>query len=452
MSRSYKNTVIAILLACILTMAIGYAVLNTRLNISGTSKITSDFNIQVIGISELLTNQFGETKSMSFTPTSASYSANLQAPNDGVLYEIIIENKGNMAGYVEIKEGGFFNDYGIFDDGYISLGIIYISKIQSNPNDFSFNNEISSGINYLNPGEKLYLYAQAYFDGNATSLPEQKEYTNTVNFDFYSSSDVLVPGAHLVLMDSIFEKNPIITSGNGLYNTSAREYIFKSDGNSVVNNYVKIYDKMWRLIGFYDSQYDTDYYFLVEDDDTINTPQVFSTLADDSGYYNNLSSSTLSDYIESTITKLYIQPGYIWDNNEIAYVVDTELFKYSSSGNKTLLSIEDILNTSSDTNCSINTLSTGGCKSWLTTNGNTYLLNPIFESDKTTNTGNIAYLKDNKVIGVDPRDNNYGEYKAYMELSAECRYSVLYTNKDADGSKEKPYIIDTDDMANMPVC
>ena len=133
MSRSYKNTTIAILLACILTMSIGYAVLQQRLSISGTSKITSDFNIQVVGISEFHTEQLASTANVNFTPTSATYSTNLQAPEDRAIYEIVIENKGTLDGYVHFDTyyGSSYVSFPEFEEDGINIGIYDASKVKS---------------------------------------------------------------------------------------------------------------------------------------------------------------------------------------------------------------------------------------------------------------------------------------------------------------------------------
>ena len=456
MSRSYKNTVIAVLLACILTMAIGYAVLNTRLSISGTSKITSDFNIQIVDINEFLVQQLAETADMDFTPTSATYSANLQAPGDGALYEIVIENKGSISGYVEMKSKFGKVIYNELNTDSITLGVSYVSKIKLDKNNLSLDNSIYPGITFLTPGEKLYVYAQAYFKSNATTLPSEKEFSNTIEFNFTSIDNELVPDSYgpLVLLDSIYNKFPVSTTGTGLRQISKYDYAIMDNGETDVNNYVKIDGQMWRLLGFHDSPSDSDYYYFIQDDDTINTPQVFSTVADSNGLYNNFTSSTLiyNVYTDESLAKEHFSYEYLYNEEDFGYVQDTELFAVSNDGVSTILNITNILNASSNTNCSINNLSTGGCKSWLTNNGNTYLVNPIFESDKTTNTGNIAYLKDNKVIAVDPQDTNYGEYKVVNQLRSRCNYPVFYANSNADGSKQNPYILYTLALKNMPQC
>ena len=109
---------------------------------------------------------------------------------------------------------------------------------------------------------------------------------------------------------------------------------------------------------------------------------------------------------------------------------------------RALMDIRQVMKYSSSSSCSYSNLSTGGCQSWLTDNGDTYLMNPIYTSSGT-NTGNIAYLHQGKVIGVDPRDTNYGMYKMIINLITPCQKDFRITNYGVgDGSKSNPYIVD----------
>jgi len=450
MNRSYKNTVVAILLACILTMAIGYSVLNTRLNIKGTSSITSEFNIQVVGATEFTKYGLAETANVDFTSTSATYSTNINAPGDEAIYEIVIENKGNLDGYVTFNYDEYgYNYYNYSTDGGIYLGVSYVSKTKAIDDDFDWDLEVKS-VTLLTPGEKLYVYTRVYFPSRAYELPEQKNFENEVKFTF---SQVAIEPIELVFqLGSLILKNePVVTNGTGLYSADNGYYNYRSDGNGIVNNYVLVDNKMWRIIEFNE---DTDAFILIEDEATINSKEAYSTKVGGDGYYNHPAYSTLIDNINN---KMY-NFGHVYADTEFHtyyYVPDTELISGPNSNlwiDAVLPSIQTVLDTSSNSTCSINTLSTGGCKSWLTKNGNTYLYNPVYDSDKTTNTGNISYLKDDKVISVDPTDAAYGEYKIVSILDISCG-RIYITNPDvADGSRENPYIVDTNAMDNVGPC
>ena len=441
MSRSYKNTVIAVLLACILTMAIGYAVLNTRLNISGTSKITSDFNIQVTGISEFGVSGLASTTNMDFTPTSATYSANIQAPGDEAAYEIVIENKGSIPGYVMLEQ---FEGYDKYDDGKIRVGVIFTSKNQFTGN-FSSLQITQQGINYLNPGEKLYVYADVMFLRNATSMPEQKTFSNTINFNFYTK-DYFGENVEIEskLLSSVFVNNPVVTSGNGLYSSESSDfgtiYTFKSDTDGDVNNYVSIDGKLWRIIRIYNRNNRVFTYDLVSVDKTVGT--VFSNTSDSNGFYNNF------DYNYSNLYQLYDSDYYFFEygyyGNPLSIYIPNQNAYQDNSRNIYLLTLDNILNASTSSECNIVGLSNGKCKSWLTNNGDTYLFAKVY-SDETTNTGNIAYLQNGNVISVDPRDINYANAREVITIrSHTCDFTTLSADQ-SDGSYNNPYVVSMDE-------
>lgn len=487
MNKTYKNTTIAILLACILTMAIGYAILNQKLNISGTTKIGSNFNIQVTGINEYYTEGTPVTTNLDFTPTSATFSTNLTSPGDFVYYEITIENKGTLNGYVEFvenEEGWYYynnegwwynrNDYGAISENGVLLGVVYASKTHMTTTSWDdyVNQETPTGLTSLAPGEKLYVYGVASLDSRITSLPEKTKYDISINFNFYTrdnySNDVVISG---YLYDKILENEPVVTTGNGLYYNGQfndgsmyyyDEHIYRSDKDAIINNYVQLNNKIWRIISmrrYYYTEYEEnpyiEEYYVIEDDDTINSNIAYSTTADSNNYYNNYEPS-LFEYIKNTVPyyddwdeRGVVAPDvHYYDNEPSDYIENTKLFVSSAAetqryASKSIIDIRDIMNASTSTTCTFANLSTGGCQSWLTDNGNTYLFNPVYESDETTNTGKIAYLEDGKIITVDPQDTSYGQYKVHGYMHDACRTYLKITNYEtADGSKINPYIID----------
>ena len=96
-SYKYKNTVVAILLACILTMAIGYAALQQRLNITGTSNISSVYDVRFTNIKSTPSNENVTDKvAPSYTNTTATFSTNLTSPGDTMTYDITVSNLGTL--------------------------------------------------------------------------------------------------------------------------------------------------------------------------------------------------------------------------------------------------------------------------------------------------------------------------------------------------------------------
>ena len=254
------------------------------------------------------------------------------------------------------------------------------------------------------------------------------------------------------LLASILNNETIVTEGAGLYYyTNANQrvavetneiYSYKSDAYSNVNNYVNINDKLWRIIR---ANYNVDRgsysYELIEDEMTNNVISGYSTISDSNGYYNSLFDSTLVNTVGNSI--YYQTPfSYYYTPYYPIYVESGDLLSdYSEEHFKPTIEVFDVFHASTDVNCSYSTLATGGCQSWLTNNGNTFLASKVY-SDESTNTGKIAYLKDGKVIAVDPQDTNYGNYKTFYFTGQDCDFLVLNAGV-ADGSRNNPYTIST---------
>ncbi len=101
-TRKRKNIIIVILMVMVVGMTIGYSALSSYLTINGTSNITSDFNIQITNI------EFNEESSSGATDvetsgvgtTTASFKTNLEKPGSYAVYDVTVENKGNLDAYL----------------------------------------------------------------------------------------------------------------------------------------------------------------------------------------------------------------------------------------------------------------------------------------------------------------------------------------------------------------
>lgn len=194
MNRESKNITIALLLICILTMAVGYSILQQRLNVEGTANVSSVWDIQVTGIREIYKEGLAETANVNYTPTSASYTTNIKAPGDVALYEIVVENKGTLAGYASI-EPNTINNITLEND--IIIGVYTATKA---PIEFETIEELQEQLAknmttnptaaiLLNKGEKAYYYAIVELSDIATKLPENKVTTNELKFTFKQPSE-----------------------------------------------------------------------------------------------------------------------------------------------------------------------------------------------------------------------------------------------------------------------
>lgn len=179
--RSYKNTTVAILLACILTMAIGYAVLRERLDIKGTANINSEFNIQITGIKEVYIDGLASTASTSYTKDSANFLVDLQAPGDIAVYEVTVENLGNLTGYTSVSMANYERET---PEDTVYSYLYCASKKSVSDDSFDEYNDCLYNTILLSTSEKLYYYVLVEFDSNATKLPDQQTFNYTYNFNF----------------------------------------------------------------------------------------------------------------------------------------------------------------------------------------------------------------------------------------------------------------------------
>ena len=100
--ESKRNKIIIFILAGIVClMGIGYAAFSTKLNITGTSKISSDWNIKIISANVKDKSEKAENVKNTYSELTADLEANLYNPGDYVEYDIVIENAGSFDAKLE---------------------------------------------------------------------------------------------------------------------------------------------------------------------------------------------------------------------------------------------------------------------------------------------------------------------------------------------------------------
>ena len=74
------------LCALIMIMAVGYALLGQSLTISGTSSITSSWQVEITNITEKEKSTGATTNSTNYSETTASFNTSLTSPGDYAIY------------------------------------------------------------------------------------------------------------------------------------------------------------------------------------------------------------------------------------------------------------------------------------------------------------------------------------------------------------------------------
>ncbi len=258
--RRNKTTVIIVMCVAILFMAVGYALLSTRLDISGSTAVTSTWKVEFSAIRTVSTTG-GATNKIAPTAsgTTANFEVDLILPGDEITYEIDITNYGDIAAEVQsatysitgseaiyvyidgIKKGTLIGSCEGLDTCptvTLVLKIGYKSDVIKDPTDKTKDIEITIKVGQYvenNPTEEgdlipelkgpVNLVTQILSDNNGGfSDKENSTYVNntTPGIDFSAvSSD---------------------TNGKGLYytNTNTEDnkttYYFRGDVN---NNFVK---------------------------------------------------------------------------------------------------------------------------------------------------------------------------------------------------------------------
>ena len=96
-NKKKRNIIIFSLVGILLCMVVGYAAFQTRLEIKGTSKVTSNWNILITNVTDgTPTGSAENAVKPSWKNTSASMEANLYDKGDAMEYDVTIENQGTI--------------------------------------------------------------------------------------------------------------------------------------------------------------------------------------------------------------------------------------------------------------------------------------------------------------------------------------------------------------------
>ena len=96
-SKKKRNIIIFSLVGVLLCMVVGYAAFQTQLKVSGTSKVTSNWDIEITNVTPgTPTGSAENAVAPSYDKLWASMEANLYDKGDAMEYDVTIENKGTL--------------------------------------------------------------------------------------------------------------------------------------------------------------------------------------------------------------------------------------------------------------------------------------------------------------------------------------------------------------------
>lgn len=168
--KNKKSLVIAVMVAVTLLMATGYAYFSTRLNISGTSNIESNWKVVFTDITKInQTDGVTEKNTPTASGTSATFDVGLTSPGDVIEYRITVANQGSIDAIIEsIDASDTGSDAIIFEVTNIKTGdlllkgatttfnvkISYKDSVSEQPNILI--NQLMVDINYVqNVGQSI---------------------------------------------------------------------------------------------------------------------------------------------------------------------------------------------------------------------------------------------------------------------------------------------------------
>ena len=146
--RRKNNIIIASLCAVVILMGVGYAAFSSQLNITGTSNITSNWDVRITNIESEL-NGATDLEAPTYDNTNgmyASFHTGLSKPGDYALYTITIENRGDIDARIEqINTYYQENEYVTFTlSGLSKGGVIGGSETRELQVRVEFNNDVTS--------------------------------------------------------------------------------------------------------------------------------------------------------------------------------------------------------------------------------------------------------------------------------------------------------------------
>ncbi len=246
-------------------MTVGYAAFQTNLDIKGTSKVSSNWDIRITNVrAGTITGDAEQAKQPTWNELTASVEANLYQKGDSIEYIITVENKGtidailnNINAKETTNEAIKFTYSGVNknDKLYKGESTEIIVRIEYNP-DFNGTPEIGSAeinitLEYIQAivGEIEIINPNLYVSSKGNDETGIGSKTNPYKTIKKAYEEVKEEGT-IYIMDDITQtetlnlnedKSITITSDNGIHkilrnNTESMHLINISDGNITLQN------------------------------------------------------------------------------------------------------------------------------------------------------------------------------------------------------------------------
>ena len=230
-------------------MGVGYAAFSSQLRISGTSSISSSWNIQITGIETMLPSESGGSgipdgyniSEPTYTPSSATFSAGFELPGSMIGYLVEVSNLGIIDGQVTI------GNLSCGDNSAIMCQAMATDEEGTNGFNFDYGNQDYSDINFaLMVGEKHYIMVMVGYD-DVTEQPTDLDASIKLDLTYeqYKDPNAPIPSGETTLIGG--QEVDIVSGGNGLYKDEYESGRLIYRGQDP-NNYITFNGETWRII------------------------------------------------------------------------------------------------------------------------------------------------------------------------------------------------------------
>ncbi|MBS7020558.1 MAG: hypothetical protein KH135_01615 [Firmicutes bacterium] len=163
--KNGKNTVIGFLIASLVVMSVGYALISQQLQVNGTAEVTSTWSVGITAITEGTATGSAENKTpATYTGTTATFDTVLKAPGDSMTYDITVTNNGSIDAV---------------------LNAITITPEENGNNAILYEvTGVSAGTTTLEAGTTNTITVKVEWDRNVTEMPTipTREITVVLNY------------------------------------------------------------------------------------------------------------------------------------------------------------------------------------------------------------------------------------------------------------------------------
>ena len=396
-NRKKRNIVIFSLVGVLLCMVAGYAAFQTQLKVTGSSTVTSNWDIEITNVTEGIASGSAEnTVKPSWDKLWASMEADLYDKGDSMEYDVTIENKGNI-------------------DAKLNDILTNVEKENNEAVIITFSGYTKGEILKANSSKLVHVkieYNPEYEGGETSSEVE-------INFDYVQNNNETNNPDTQYLITYDYQTN-------GGTNADIKEEYYASGSN--INPENTAYKEGWTFVGWNTDKDANIGLTNIEIKENTTLYAIYSKtlkvtyekgeniesigkVEDTCNIYNN---NTTCEITLSSITpnKEYIVDGWYKENNKIGNPND----KYSIKEDNILISkaIEDVVSLSISTASTTNSItvvanaqatsgiakyeySKDGGKTWAVGTSNTYKFTNLISSTSynimvrvTSNSGKVV--------------------------------------------------------------